>query len=333
MIRERPNAPWAVRDLTEVGLDRWFEIDRTPPGPTEIARLRALMTPDETVRPFRSVLLDAEGRVRARIGGYLAKNGRLTFWAPRHAAGSDVSARRCAAHRLVEHCVTQAQGIPCARYLETKPAHDTPDLEAFLGALRDEGFEEVAAAHLHVLDLDASAPETASDASGHGPSSAPELRIIPAHTLPPNALDRLFDACQEGTLDRAQVDSPASAQETLEELRRFAGAAADTELWSVAYIDDEPVGFALCGASGDLESAPEDVALIELGVISEHRRAHIGLRLVSAMLEALRHRGATTVEALVDDQNLPSLCLHRSLGFMRQPGVYLTWRRRLDPAH
>lgn len=101
------------------------------------------------------VLLAAEGRVRARIGGYVTKGGRLTFWAARHAPDADATARRQASRRLVESCVARARATPGVRYLETKPAHDTPDPESFLAALRAEGFKEVAAAHLYVREFHA----------------------------------------------------------------------------------------------------------------------------------------------------------------------------------
>lgn len=320
----RKQTSWNVQDLTEVGLNRWFEIGFTSAGEAEIVRLRELMKSDKVTRPFRSVLLDPNNQVCAKIGGYVTTNGRLTFWAVQHAPDADETSRLQASRQLVKSCVERAQVTSRVRYLETRPADDTVDLESFIMALRMESFDEIATAHFYTRPLKA-------------PPPLPELKtellcslqFAPVRTVTPEEFNCLFEACQVDTLDRAQRDSLLSAQETLNELRNSAGAVAETELWSVALIDNKPVGFVLSQVSGDSDVAVKDAIIVELGVVPWRRRQRIGLHLTSSILQTLRMHGATSVGAVIDDENTPSIQLHETFGFMREPDSCWTWRRRL----
>ena len=311
-----------VRDLRAVGLDRWFEAG-PPPADRDaaVSRLRELITADELKEPFRSVALDKDGNVRAKIGGYITKSGRLTFWAIHHREGERLRTRRKLTRLLLGSCVERALTTPLVRFIETKPAHDSPDLKVLLPELLRAELHEVAASHLYTLELAGLPP----------PESAPALALErrPCQELPPEYLSSLFEASQEGTLDRVQRESPLSAQQTLEELREWAGLAASTPLWSIAFLDNKAVGFALCGVAGSPNANPDEATIVELGVIPDARRMGIATWLVRQTLWSLQCMGVRTAKVLIDDDNGPSRHLHEGLGFKQEVGEYWTWQRMI----
>jgi ribosomal protein S18 acetylase RimI-like enzyme len=310
---------FTVQDLTAVGLTRWFEAGPAPMDKEgALTRLQQLMTPDNVKWPFRSVALDSNGHVRAKVGGYITTSGCLTFWAVYHSEGEESSTRRELTRLLIRSCIERARKTPGVRFVETKPAYDTPDQEIFLSELRRAGLHEVATSHLYVCDLE--------NIRDRGCSPLPDLELWPSCLIAPGCLARLFAASQIGTLDRAQQTSPTSSEEVLLELRQWAGATVNTSLWSVALLKGNPVGFALCGVSGPSNAPPEGATLVELGVIPEARRKGIGTWLVREILWSIKSRGIRTVEALIDDENIPSQRLHERIGFIREPNAYWTWR-------
>jgi ribosomal protein S18 acetylase RimI-like enzyme len=315
----RKSDPFDVKDLNSVGLTKWFDVGPQPPDLNAAVRqLSDLMAPDEMKRPFRTVAIDGNDSVRAKLGGYITSFGRLTFWAARYRDGEDPSTRRELARLLIESCIARARETPNVRFLETKPAYDTPDLDIFLSEINAAGLHEVAVSHLYTLKL----------------CSVRELRISPLPGLECREsveiaaprFERLFADCQIGTLDRAQRDSPLSAQETIQELRSWAGSAAMGPLWSVAMLARQPVGFALSGVSGPRNGPPEEATIAELGILPDARRKGIGSWLVREILWYMREAGVVTARVLIDNENIPSQRLHERIGFTREFGEYRTWR-------
>ena len=76
-----------------------------------------------------------------------------------------------------------------------------------------------------------------------------------------------------------------------------------------------------------VRSAIRDGVVVEIGVVPQRRHEGIGTGLLSTVLHYFARRGATSVEALLDDTNVPSLRLHTALGFKVEAGPYCTWRR------
>ena len=303
-----------------IGFARWFEVGRRPADlVSAVEALTALYQNPAERRPLRLVAQRADGEIVAKLGGYITRGGRLAFWSVYYATPLDELRRRQLARRLVRACLDLAVADPTVRYVETRPGHDSPDLPFLLDALRDEGMRLIAEHHVYQWS------EKMRIANKARPPVT-GLRIVPYEEANRGLLGELFDRVKKVTLDRAERQSLASTQDTLDELAQQSAEVASTGLWSLAFLADNPVGFVLCGGE------PPDGLVLELGVVPEARRRGIGSRLLDAALHALTARGVETAEALIDDANTPSIALHQACGFVRLQGEFYTWRYDAKPA-
>lgn len=309
-----------VRALPDVPFERWFDVGNTFQNvPQAVARLRATLEGDGLKLHFRLVALDGGQQVRAKVGGYVTSSGRLTFWAVYHRDGESEWTKSVLTGLLVDECVARARSTSSIRYVETQPAHDTPELPTFLDAIRSAGLLPVAASRCYEWD------------SGREPRLTPrlplsDLRLVPCWQLAPEILARAFEKVRRRTDDRSERDSPLSPEQTLEELRSLAGDTAETSLWSVGMLGDSPIGYVLCSLSEAHAGEPRKGMILEIGVVEEERQKGIGTWMAWQALQDLMDRGAKTVRSLVDDINTPSLRLHSALDFVPLPGTYWTWR-------
>lgn len=112
---------------------------------------------------------------------------------------------------------------------------------------------------------------------------------------------------------------------TVGQVMRMAGAFG---LIAVSQGDDgeTPVGFALASGLG------EEWELLSLAVLPERRRAGLARRLLAAMIDGARERGAGRLFLEVAEDNTPARLLYDGSGFRqigRRPGYY---KRRSTPA-
>ncbi len=213
--------------------------------------------------------------------------------------------------------------MPTTRYVETQPAHDTPELEIFEDAIRAQGLIQIAESRLYQRNLECKQSlEPSLRERG--------IRFVPYDQLEPQIVTSLFDAVRHTTLDRAERHSVLTSQETLTELRVVADSAGTTRLWSIALKDGVPSGYLLCALSEVTGGESSTGTIVEIGVINEARRQGIGRFMLTTAIEEFRLRGARTAEALIDVVNTSSIRLHQSLGFSITPGSYWTWRRILQ---
>jgi ribosomal protein S18 acetylase RimI-like enzyme len=311
-----------VANLNSVGLERWFEVGRKPNDlPTAVAKLREQLSPDASKSPFRIVALDGKNRIRAKVGGYITRNGRITFWAVYHRNREGPATRRKLTRLLIDSCMDLAKSTPHVKFLETKPAYDTPDRRIFVSSLRERGFREIAVSHLYKRNLAHLRPPF--------PPPLPGLERLSSDELDPDVLGRLLVASQADTLDRIQRDDLSSGRERLEELRASTAPISNRSLWSVAAVLGRPIGLILCAASGPSESPLREATIVELGILPEFRGRKIGTWLVDEILSILKALKTIEVQALIDDENIPSRRLHINAGFKRSAGSFCTWRHHI----
>jgi ribosomal-protein-alanine N-acetyltransferase len=89
---------------------------------------------------------------------------------------------------------------------------------------------------------------------------------------------------------------------------------------------DQPIGFALASGLG------EEWELLSIAVLPGHRRAGVARRLLTAMIEGARTRGAIKLFLEVAEDNAAARQLYDTYGFRqigRRPGYY---KRRGAPA-
>ncbi|WP_372397908.1 GNAT family N-acetyltransferase [Azospirillum sp. HJ39] len=101
---------------------------------------------------------------------------------------------------------------------------------------------------------------------------------------------------------------------------------------------EQPVGFAMARVTA------EDAEILAIGVLPQARRGGIGRRLVEAVADGSRGRGATALFLEVAEDNQEAWTLYKVCGFFsvgRRPGYYrrrdgrvaaLVLRRNLDGA-
>jgi ribosomal protein S18 acetylase RimI-like enzyme len=302
----------------QIGLARWFEIGRRPADLAKaVDALTALYRDPGERRPFHLVAVQPNGGILAKLGGYTTSTGRLAFWSVYYAESVDELRRRRLCRRLVRACLDRAIADPAVRFVETRPGHDSPDLPILRDAIRDEGMRLVAEHHVYQWSARTCVEERPSPVAG--------LRIAPCRHAERGLLAELFDRVQKATLDRVEREQLVAANDTLDELALSTGQAASTSLWSLAFLADTPVGYILC------RSDRPDGLVLEVGVIPEARRRGIGSQLLHAALGKFTSHGVDTVEALIDDVNVPSIALHKARGFVMLPGEFYTWRYDATP--
>jgi len=310
---------FVVVSLLLTGVERWFEIGQRPSDIALAAqRLRAVLASIDPKDPFRLVLLDPDDRVRAKVGGYVTRSGRLRLWAVRHAPGENRTTRAQLTRLLVQACLERSRANPRVRFVECCPAFDTPDRANLEAAIHEAGLRLVASAHNYERTLPLGRPP-----------ALPAGVTLATCASGSAALEQLFAEVNAFTLDRLEQDQALSTQETLLELREQAGGSADSDLWQLALANGAPAGYVLCGFTPAVEGQPAEGEILEIGVIPSQRRRGLAQALLGAALTQLTARGAATATAMIDDVNLPSIRLHERLGFTREEGDYCTWRLHL----
>jgi ribosomal protein S18 acetylase RimI-like enzyme len=121
---------------------------------------------------------------------------------------------------------------------------------------------------------------------------------------------------------RALADAPESFGSSLEEEERLSHSAwkelwerwapSDNRVWFVeATDDDEFVGMAV----GVLDDPPKTAYLFGMWVEPGRRRSGVGRRLVEAVIEWGRARGAVRIELDVNEATTPAVALYQACGF------------------
>ena len=261
--------------------------------------------------------------VLARLPARRDDGGRFTFWWPSYRSGLSLATRQLLADNLIQACIGIAASENRFHYLESKPADDVPDLSCWLAALTSQGFRQIAIAHLLSRRVDQ--PLSLS------PPVANRARIICGDEISLDQLKETFIAYQSETLDRADADPVQDKAAAFRELV-LDGHSLETNLslWRVCILDNKPVGFVATRIESGQDSNAQTGTVLSIGILPSVRRRGLGKVLLQEGLKALKSHGATTVQALVDNENTPSLGLHHWAGFKKLPERYMVYRRNLS---
>jgi GNAT superfamily N-acetyltransferase len=113
---------------------------------------------------------------------------------------------------------------------------------------------------------------------------------------------------------------PARARAALDRLL----GTDDVGLILVAEQGGGAIGYAVVTWGFDLEFAGRDALLTELFVDPAHRRHHVGVALLEAVVTAARTAGAAALHLLVDPANPPAIALYRRSDFEPSHRVMMT---------
>lgn len=296
-----------VVDLRELTPNRWFDVGRSPTdlaAATERTRSElALASP----WALRLVALDGS-TVVGRLGGYVAPTGALRLWSIGYRDTLTEAGRDHVAEALVSSAVQIARERLDVRFVESRPGHDSPDLHRLLTALEGGGLRPVSQAHVY------SAPVAACPRDCGGP---PGLELARMASLDDRIL-ALYERTRGATLDRADAQRLEPLDAVRAELER---QAPKRRTW-VARVDEVLTGFLWAS----VDSEDREAWILDVGVDPDHRRRGIGRALLARALTDLAEAGVSTVLALIDDENHPSIALHEHAGLRRSKGPFWTYR-------
>jgi ribosomal protein S18 acetylase RimI-like enzyme len=86
----------------------------------------------------------------------------------------------------------------------------------------------------------------------------------------------------------------------------------------IAYVDDRAAGFALAYELPRLDGGGPKLLLYEIGIAPTFRRRGIGRRLIEAMKEVGRTRGAQRMFVITEEANSAALALYSATGGVRR---------------
>ena len=271
-------------------------------------------------------LIKPSGPAVARTTKVVAKNGdreqahvtvfvdnaiRSTIVTPRFADAVDRKERTVASNCLVAECVKVAAEAG-GRYIEATPSSRMPRVEDWKSALADNGFRFVA--EKVVLT---------STSSAGSVSRCSHFEFVPGAILPVVELQKVYTQCQYNTFDRADIDDLIDLDTNFEELLK-AETGCDGISYSWAILSNgRPVGLAF------LEFQESTAWVSYIGIIPDKRRQGAGTSLLSFVIGEASRQGIEVVKSLIDVDNRPSIEMFRRCGFVRAPGTYYVYRRRL----
>lgn len=312
-----------IISLADVSLHRWFEIGDPPQDyDAALLRLEQYLHAGQNSQHVRLLALK-KNEVVARLAARKDDGGRFTFWWPSYLKGLSRSNRQFIGESLIQACINLATSDNRFRYLETKPADDVPDLQVWLASLKNRRFHMRSVAHLLYKRI--AEPFSFSDGTING------IKVVRGDEVSLDLLEETFRAYQSDSRDRADSDPITDKTAAFRELLEETGSSQPKLfLWPVALVRNKPVGFAAVSVDTRFEARDLTGTILSIGVLPMLRRRGLGKVLLAEALNALKSYGAKAVQALVDDENRPSLALHQWAGFELMPERYMVYRRNLQ---
>lgn len=311
------NSGITICSLTKVGLERWFDIEPKPRDVEgAIRKLDSAMAFGQIDPDLRLVALK-DNIVVARLSARLDPSGRFYFWAPTYCQTLPQSLWPEVAHSFLNHFQEYSATRQGLRFFETRPADDVPGLEEWLTVLGKNGFHEIACGRIYDHLILESQPD-------FRPSS--RLKLVPCNSVNEEVIRNLLWKCDRGTLDRVDAQYREQYDEHWSEIKSSRSVPWDPAFSIVAFLNDEPAALLLAGR----ERGTNDSWILYVGVASGKRRQYIGAELLQAAVRSFGQSGIHRARALIDDLNVPSIQLHRSIGFRARPGRFMTYRKVLS---
>jgi len=299
-----------VVDLRTLAPERWFDIGRAPECLSTAAEKTRSDLALASPWALRLVALDGPA-VAGRLGGYVAPTGALRLWSVGYGDTVPEDARDEMAGALVSRAVAVARHRPDVRFVESRPGYDSPHLRRLLAALEGNGLRRVKQAHVY------SAPAASWKHDGRDPRGLELERTVSVD----DGTLALYDRVRAHTLDRADAQRLEPPHGVRADLER---QAPNSPAW-VARFDDDVVGFLWVA----VDVTEREAWIVDVGVDPDRRRRGIARALLSRATRELAEAGISTLLALIDDENYPSIALHEGLGLTRSDGPFWTYRLAL----
>jgi hypothetical protein len=309
--------------LQTLGVQAWFTVPGF--GAENIDRVSSLSRLIETgdLKPNLRLVAAVNGQVLGRIAA--RREGALVrFWPPD--IGTDI--QDTLAHLIIRKLVIAVEDwtkciVPTVDRLLTRPGDDLLEVGRWLGVLRECGFTELATGHIHQLLLEnrVSTPRI---------SRNPSLAIESINCADEPTLNNVYDVVRSATQNRF-VDNTISASEYFAGLKRVSGGYLNPQLWKMARLVGQPVGF--IAATSQLDGGDGTLSgwILDIGVIPPVRGRGLGTAMLLDVLSAFTCFPDKEVKAFIDDANTPSLALHSKFGFRRMQGRHMTYQKVLSP--
>lgn len=122
------------------------------------------------------------------------------------------------------------------------------------------------------------------------------------------------------TIENKWEDLPKEWKEGLgASSKKHFKAYLDSGLSFVAIEDDEVVGFIFAQMLHNIADAENLLWIENMGVHSYFRRNMIGYKLIRECVREGRSMGAEVAHSMIQKDNLPSVLLHKKIGFFLDP--------------
>ena len=189
-----------------------------------------------------------------------------------------------------------------------------PDQKYWSNWLNNAGFTFIADIHHMRYDLQGRQNQANLQAllSKNGYVNANRYKVVPASMLSKDQLAKLIAKTYENSLDCPIAARYRPASDSLETHINTGNFMPDW--WSVATIDNKPVGCALVNFIEEANSGQ----LVYLGVVNNRRKLGIANNLIRRSMQILIANSVQYFELSVDAKNHLAIRVYRNIGFQIQ---------------
>ena len=309
-----------IETLTPETARAWFDAEdagtskSSAPDEGAAERLGALIAGAPLGPHLRLVATGPDGP----FGRFAAEARELAirFWHPSFRAGTPPGAAAEARRRFLDELIARRREAGLARLpIETRPGDDLPDNADWLAALGTAGFVETCAYQLYILD---------AKRFPRAPRAAPGLIISETAQADRARIAALFAAAYDDGLDRRERE-PAEPRAHIDTIAGI-GEGHDPRFWLCGAVDGAPAAFVLVNRARVPEFEGTSAWLLEIGCLPAYRNRGIARALLGEALHRLRATDCRRILATIDDQNEPSIGLHRGFGFRPAPDRHYVFR-------
>lgn len=313
-----------VAPISDIGLEKWFEIGEPPEDLNRASELLAQrLKAERKASSYIRLAAFSDNNILGRFSARRDMKGeRLTLGFPTYRKELSDSVKNQIAVKLIEFCIEfAASARPKYHYIENKPADDVSDLEIWISALEHCGFRFIAASHL-LTKTTLILPDLPTDTA--------EMKIVPGERFSYSQLKKIFKTYQQYSLDRADSDSLQGLNSSFKELITSTDDDSNPPLSCVCVYHKQPIGLIVVRVNSEVPPEKLSGIILSVGVIPAYRQMGAGKLLLASGIDLLRSLGVKEFQALIDDQNTPSLKLHLWAGFKPEPERYMVYRKKID---
>lgn len=303
-----------ILPLTESNLELWFSLGSLPVD-KEIAtkHLKLAISKKEIPKELRFIVTDGNCII-GRFMLTVEQRGRVFIAMPVFADKITQSQYLEIAHKIIRKCIKVACEMR-AKYLETTLISSAYQVAHWRRALETSGLFLAAEKTIFMMGSGA--------ATSLNLRKGPHIEIVSGHDFLEKTLLNLFVSCQKSTFDRADSDRLVDAKWDFYEFTDLTSSTHNRAFWRIAIDSKTPVGLTVT----ELQKKSAWIAYI--GLLPSYRRRGIGSKLLESTIKGIVLEHNLPIKSLVDIQNIPSIHLHRSLGFCSLPDFQFVYRMAL----